>query len=118
MSIDYKALCAEQLPELRGMFERILCVARSTGGPTYRPVGNIELADRLIDAVVSWSENARTTLAQPEPEPSARLRHCDVHGQQPANAWGCPECVREMRQQLAQSEPKGCGIAVAIPGHG
>lgn len=65
MSIDYKALCAEQLPELRGMFERILCVARSTGGPTYRPVGNIELADRLIDAVMSWSKNS---LAQPEPK--------------------------------------------------
>ena len=65
MRIDWKALCAEQLPELRGMFERILCVARSTGGPTCRPVGNIELADRLIDAVVSWSENS---LAQPEPE--------------------------------------------------
>ena len=60
-----QALCAEQLPELRGMFERILCVARSSDGPT---VGNIELADRLIDAVVSWSENARTALAQPEPE--------------------------------------------------
>jgi hypothetical protein len=57
---DYRALCAEQLPELRGMFERILCIARSSGGPT---VGNIELADRLIDAVVSWSENLR---AQPE----------------------------------------------------
>ena len=43
---------AERLPELRGMFERILCVARSRG---QRPVGNIELADRLINAVVSWS---------------------------------------------------------------
>jgi hypothetical protein len=46
---------AERLPELRGMFERILCVARSSGGPT---VGNIQLADRLIDAVVSWSGDA------------------------------------------------------------
>jgi hypothetical protein len=48
-------LVAERLPELRGMFERILCVARSSGGPT---VGNIQLADRLIDAVVSWSGDA------------------------------------------------------------
>jgi hypothetical protein len=48
-----------------------------------------------------------TALAQPEP--SARLRYCDVHGQQPANAWGCPECVREMRQQLAQPEPEVVG---------
>jgi hypothetical protein len=57
-----QALCAEQLTELRGMFERILYVARSSGGPT---VGNIQLADRLIDAVVSWSENF---LAHPEPQ--------------------------------------------------
>lgn len=59
---NLQALCAEQLPELRGMFERILCVARSSDGPT---VGHIQLADQLIDAVVSWSENS---LAQPEPE--------------------------------------------------
>jgi hypothetical protein len=59
---NLQALCAEQLPELRGMFERILCVARSSDGPI---VGHIQLADQLIDAVVSWSENS---LAQPEPE--------------------------------------------------
>jgi len=45
---------------------------------------------------------ARALLAEAQP---ARLRHCDVHGQQPDNAWGCPECVREMRQQLAQPQP-------------
>ena len=49
--------------------------------------------------------NARTALDQPEPP--SRLRHCPTHGQQPENAWGCPECVREMRQQLAQPEPEG-----------
>lgn len=59
---NLQALCAEQLPELRGMFERILCVSRSSDGPT---VGHIQLADQLIDAVVSWSENS---LAQAEPE--------------------------------------------------
>ncbi len=96
---NLQALCAEQLPELRGMFERILCVARSSGGPT---VGNIQLADRLIDAVVNWFENS---LAQPET--SSRLHYCSTHGQQPENAWGCPECVREMRQRLAQPEPEG-----------
>ena len=42
---------SDRLPELRGMFERILCVARSSN---QKPVGNIELADRLIKAVVSW----------------------------------------------------------------
>jgi hypothetical protein len=45
---------------------------------------------------------ARALLAEAQP---ARLRYCDVHGQQPDNAWGCPECVREMRQQLAKAQP-------------
>jgi hypothetical protein len=56
------ALCVEQLPELRGMFERILYIARSSDAPA---IGNIQLADRLIDAVVSWSENSPS---RPEPE--------------------------------------------------
>jgi hypothetical protein len=32
-----------------------------------------------------------------------RLRHCPTHGQQPPNAWGCPECVRELRTELAEA---------------
>ena len=64
MSTDYRDLCEEHLPELRGMFERILCVARSSDGFA---VGNIQLADRLINAVVSWSENS---LSQPVPVPA------------------------------------------------
>jgi hypothetical protein len=31
------------------------------------------------------------------PAPNDRLRWCPTHGQQPRNAWGCPECVRELR---------------------
>lgn len=31
----------------------------------------------------------------------ARLRHCPTHGQQPPEAWGCPECLRELREELA-----------------
>ena len=33
--------------------------------------------------------------------PAYRLRKCPTHGQQPPNAWGCPECVRELRGGLA-----------------
>lgn len=32
-------------------------------------------------------------------------RYCPTHGQQPSNAWGCPECVRELRQQAAHPGP-------------
>ena len=28
-----------------------------------------------------------------------RLQNCPTHGEQPTNAWGCPECVRELRQE-------------------
>jgi len=31
-----------------------------------------------------------------------RLRNCPTHGQQPPNAWKCPECVRELRQEAEQ----------------
>jgi hypothetical protein len=31
-----------------------------------------------------------------------RLRRCSTHGQQPPNAWECPECVRELRQEAEQ----------------
>ena len=48
----------ERFPELRGRFERCLCVARSSGG---RVVGNIELADRLLDEVVAWSTTTPTS---------------------------------------------------------
>jgi hypothetical protein len=27
-------------------------------------------------------------------------RYCPTHGQQPKNAWGCPECIRELREEL------------------
>jgi hypothetical protein len=62
-------------------------------------------AAALAEAILSHPDS-RWQHAQPEPETS-RLRYCDVHGQQPENAWGCPECVREMRHQLAQPEPQG-----------
>jgi hypothetical protein len=33
---------------------------------------------------------------------AARLRRCPTHGQLPANAWACPECLRELREGLAR----------------
>ena len=35
-----------------------------------------------------------------------RLRHCPTHGQQPPNAWGCPECVRELREELDAAQER------------
>jgi hypothetical protein len=40
------------------------------------------------------TEESSATAA---PAPDDRLRWCPSHGQQPRNAWGCPESVREPR---------------------
>jgi len=34
--------------------------------------------------------------------PAPRWWHCDTHGPGNYAAWGCPECVREMRGEIAQ----------------
>ena len=31
-----------------------------------------------------------------------RWWHCDTHGPGNHTAWGCPECVREMRGEIAR----------------
>jgi hypothetical protein len=58
-----------------------------------------------------WSENRRlqrsnsrlvgmVLLASSKNVAQARrLHNCPTHGQQSPNAWGCPECVRELRQE-------------------
>ncbi len=45
---------------------------------------------------VYWRNAGRAEAAR------LRLQNCPTHGQQPTNAWGCPECVRELRQENEQ----------------
>ncbi len=78
----------DRLPELRGMFERILCVARSS---YQKPVGNIELADRLIKAVVSWAASGGTLAAEAD-GPAV------PEGREPASVAGEPS-----DEELAQA---------------
>ena len=35
--------------------------------------------------------------------PTPRWWHCDTHGPGNRTAWGCPECVREMRASLGRA---------------
>ena len=49
--------------------------------------------DQLLDMLLACSRNVAS---------DRRLRNCPTHGQQPPNAWGCPECVRELRQEAEQ----------------
>ena len=46
---------------------------------------------------------ASDALARWDRPAAARLRNCPTHGQQPPEAWGCPDCVRELREELAAS---------------
>ena len=45
---------------------------------------------------------------------SARLRHCPTHGQQPAITWGCPECLRELRDELAWAQSRAIGAELVV----
>ena len=46
------------------------------------------------------------TLGKMQAAESERLGprwwHCDTHGPGTAHAWGCPECVREMRAEISR----------------
>jgi len=50
-------------------------------------------------AIAAWNRRA-----------SPNWWHCDLHGPGTRTAWGCPECVREMREEIAQlrAREKAC----------
>lgn len=37
-------------------------------------------------------------MSQSDYKPT-RLHRCSTHGQQSPNVWGCPECLRELREE-------------------
>lgn len=67
--------------------------------------GGMPGAARLAELILSHP-NIASVFQPPAPAPAAdgaaRLRQCPTHGQQPANAWACPECLRELREELAR----------------
>jgi len=59
--------------------------------------GMYESARREADM---WCERAQPET-QPEAQAMPRWWTCATHGDaMPQNAWGCPECVREQREQI------------------
>jgi hypothetical protein len=66
------------------------------------------------DAVREMTNRADAALATTP----ARLRQCPTHGQQPENAWGCPECVRELREELAATEESSVAQSNPTPPEG
>jgi hypothetical protein len=54
-----------------------------------------------INQELSILAESRRLKIQALAGPAYRLRRCPTHGQQPPNAWGCPDCVRQLREELA-----------------
>jgi hypothetical protein len=51
-------------------------------------------------ALRCWSRSVLSINYNAPLPPCAEEHHnCPTHGQQPDNAWGCPECVRELRRE-------------------
>ena len=68
-----------------------------------------ELAARIeaLEAAQPPAAATEESSATAPPATDDRLRWCSTHGQQPRNAWGCPECVRELRAAAAPPAPAG-----------
>jgi len=62
---------------------RDVCGGNMATPPTWRIIE--EFASRIVTA---------------ECKPAPRWWRCDTHGPAHPTAWGCPECVREMREEL------------------
>jgi hypothetical protein len=61
----------------------------------------LEAAQRTMDArFQSAAEPAPAPADEPPPLPTPAWWYCSTHGPAQPNAWGCPECVREMRAEL------------------
>ena len=59
----------------------------------WRTIRQLEAENQRLRGVMDARARAEVLRAR------IRLHHCPVHGHQPLNAWGCPECVRELRQE-------------------
>jgi hypothetical protein len=68
-----------------------------------------EKVDLIVQVEEQYGQQPAPTvndsLIDAPPAPDDRLRWCPTHGQQPRNAWGCPECVRELRAAAAPPAP-------------
>lgn len=71
----------------------------------WRAIRRLEAENRGLDDQAGLLQSQLVTaLAKNAAYESSRLRRCRAHGQQPPNAWGCPECVRELRQDFVDTQ--------------
>ena len=68
-----------------------------------------EKVDLIVQVEEQYGQQPAPTgndsLTDAPPAPDDRLRWCPTHGQQPRSTWGCPECVRELRDAAASPAP-------------
>ncbi len=71
----------------------------------WRTIRRLEAENRNLDAQAARLDSLLVTArAKNAHYERSRLHRCRAHGQQPPNAWGCPECVRELRQDLDNAQ--------------
>ena len=78
-----------------------------------RPCGDTHEPGETINARNAASKIARGIEGLDAPAP--RWWHCDTHGPGSRNAWGCPECVREMREEVRKMHACAAALSNAIP---
>ena len=122
MTDQFRALCAELVDDLelcdwpyklKGTIRADIERARAL---LAEPVAEGPTDDEIHDFIALWWQdfgNGYLPCSSDEPlvkaalarwcRQPARLRYCPTHGQQPPEAWGCPDCVRELREELAAS---------------
>ena len=103
--------CVEPAAPEAGAALSLAAIIRSVDGS--HSMGAAALADAILshpDAASVFQPPAPAPVADHIPDATemapatygARLRQCPTHGQQPANTWGCPACLRELREELAR----------------
>jgi hypothetical protein len=97
-------LVSEKLPDLRQNLETVIRCSRAYDG--YSTMTPIELADRIIDAVVSWHPSTlphqRALLAQPEPQGPSYRDVLALRDKLDADGYGTTDLVAFARAVLAR----------------
>lgn len=82
-------------------------------------------ADGEVGELVAWLRSTRAARLTRAADllqclvGITRLHQCPTHGQQPTTAWGCPECVHELREEVQRlSPPQPIPVSERLPGPG
>lgn len=100
---DCQPIRSKALPAAEGEVEELVAWLRHEAESQHPGSGEAlpsDMCDELLNASTRLTRAAELLLQQAPAHVPARLRSCPIHGQQGAEAWGCPVCLREMRNEL------------------